>query len=195
MTTKLTTPLTIGSLIWRPPPHTVERVPGYIKGYVRRFWQQSTDHRGTIAAPGRVVTLLTREEWQRLESSEVDDYCWGVAYRIDPTYAEEVKANLDYREKNGYSIHKVEVHSNNGVINALAYIGSIENPEWVGPAPLDEMARQIHESVGPSGPNKEYLYNLAQALRDLAPAARDEHLFGLEKRVKELDGIRLVNGQ
>ncbi|KAL5455796.1 hypothetical protein PMIN07_006929 [Paraphaeosphaeria minitans] len=28
-----------GSLIWKPPPHFDERVPGYIEGYVRRFWQ------------------------------------------------------------------------------------------------------------------------------------------------------------
>ncbi|CAG8030661.1 unnamed protein product [Penicillium nalgiovense] len=28
-----------GSLIWKPPPHYDQRVPGYISGYVRRFWQ------------------------------------------------------------------------------------------------------------------------------------------------------------
>ena len=28
-----------GSLVWKPPPHVDERVPGYITGYVRRFWQ------------------------------------------------------------------------------------------------------------------------------------------------------------
>ncbi|XPS70566.1 hypothetical protein M3J09_002778 [Ascochyta lentis] len=31
-----------GSLIWKPPPHFDERVPGYIEGYVRRFWQART---------------------------------------------------------------------------------------------------------------------------------------------------------
>ncbi|KAL1311673.1 hypothetical protein AAFC00_001777 [Neodothiora populina] len=28
-----------GSLIWKPPPHFDKRVPGYILGCVRRFWQ------------------------------------------------------------------------------------------------------------------------------------------------------------
>jgi hypothetical protein len=28
-----------GSLIWKPPPHYDERVPGWVEGYVRRFWQ------------------------------------------------------------------------------------------------------------------------------------------------------------
>ncbi|KAK9657798.1 hypothetical protein V6Z96_002046 [Aspergillus fumigatus] len=31
-----------GSLIWKPPPHYDQRVPGYIDGYVRRFWQVCT---------------------------------------------------------------------------------------------------------------------------------------------------------
>ena len=39
--------------------------------------------------------------------------------------------------------------------------------------------------VGPSGKNKEYLYNLADALRDIDQD--DEHLYGLEKAVRELD--------
>jgi cation transport protein ChaC len=34
--------ITCRSLIWKPPPHYGKhhkRVPGYIEGYVRRFWQ------------------------------------------------------------------------------------------------------------------------------------------------------------
>ncbi|KAI1750987.1 hypothetical protein F4782DRAFT_507645 [Xylaria castorea] len=28
-----------GSLIWKPPPHYDRQIPGWVTGYVRRFWQ------------------------------------------------------------------------------------------------------------------------------------------------------------
>eukprot|EP00039_Didymoeca_costata_P014615 m.237979 g.237979 ORF g.237979 m.237979 type:complete len:96 (-) comp16058_c0_seq9:2584-2871(-) len=50
-----------GSLTWKPPADTSEIKSfslGYIKGWCRRFWQASVDHRGTPENPGRVVTIL-----------------------------------------------------------------------------------------------------------------------------------------
>lgn len=41
-------------------------------------------------------------------------------------------------------------------------------------------------TVGPSGANKDYLLNLAHALRIVAPAGNDQHLFELEAKVKDL---------
>lgn len=41
-------------------------------------------------------------------------------------------------------------------------------------------------SLGPSGPNSEYLLNLASALRTIAPNAYDIHLFDLEERILNL---------
>lgn len=48
-----------GSLIFKPPPLYAFRVTGTLSGFIRRFWQSSSDHRGTPHSPGRVVTLVS----------------------------------------------------------------------------------------------------------------------------------------
>ncbi|KAG0199132.1 Cation transport regulator-like protein 2 [Mortierella sp. GBA30] len=185
-----------GSLIWRPDLEYEDSKVGYIKGHVRRFWQSSTDHRGTEEAPGRVVTLIPYAEFsQRFtehdqHSSDQDDITWGVAYKIPESKVAETKAYLDHREKNGYETHFLDIYQSGNetpiVEKAIVYIGSTDNSEFAGPAPLDLIAKQIYRSYGPSGPNMDYLLNLAHALRMVAPHGNDQHLFELEAKVKEL---------
>ncbi|KAH0838806.1 hypothetical protein J3R83DRAFT_7207 [Lanmaoa asiatica] len=60
------------------------------------------------------------------------------------------------------------------------YVGRPDNPSFIGSEPLDALAAHIWISVGPSGRNKDYLYQLAESIRALAPASYDSHLFALE---------------
>lgn len=187
-----------GSLIFRPPPHVIKDSPGFLKGYVRRFAQKSHDHRGTPQNPGRVVTLIHQEDWAAF-SSAVDpfpheDIVWGIAYTIDPVHAAEVRAYLDHREKDGYTLERVDVyglidgvHETVVIPGAECYVGRNDNPSFIGSEPLGALSDIIWRSVGPSGPNKDYLYNLAAAVRALAPEAYDSHLFALEAQLRDLD--------
>lgn len=54
---------------------------------------------------------------------------------------------------------------------------------YLGEASVKEIASQIADSHGPSGPNSEYLFNLAQFMRSHFPHAKDEHLFDIEKEL------------
>jgi cation transport protein ChaC len=139
--------------------------------------------------PGRVVTLVHKEDWDVFSGSDSfpdDDIVWGVAYTIDPIYEAEVRDYLDYREKDGYTLETLNIYGivDNSekiiIYNAFCYVGRNDNPSFIGSEPIDLLARRIWQSVGPSGPNKEYLYNLAAAVKQLAPESYDSHLNALE---------------
>jgi cation transport protein ChaC len=66
------------------------------------------------------------------------------------------------------------------------YIGTPSNPYFLGPAPTTDIARQILDAVGPSGRNDEYLFQLAEAMKSIAPSVYDRHLYELELEVRRL---------
>ncbi|KAI8851373.1 ChaC, cation transport regulator 2 [Chytridium lagenaria] len=186
-----------GSLIWKVDFPIERRIAGYIKGYLRRFWQGSHDHRGTELNPGRVVTLVPEVEW-RENWREADEtahpgdeiVCWGVAYKVRKEDAEEVRRHLDFREKNGYATYVTDVfHPEQRepiVKGATIYIASTDNHAFLGPKPLIEMARQIAITSGPSGRNLDYFLNLCKAVRVIAPHQNDPHLDDLERAVRSV---------
>lgn len=160
-----------GSLVWRPAFSWVERRPAWIEGFERRFWQGSTDHRGRPGAPGRVVTLVASPGAR----------CWGRAYRLDAERAAEALAALDRRERGGYERREVELRLEGGpgpVPRGLLYFASEDNPNYLGEAPLPEIAAQVRRAEGPSGANLEYVLRLAAELREMG--AEDPHVFALE---------------
>lgn len=121
---------------------------------------------------------------------------WGMAYEIANDDIEQVKAHLDFREKNGYTQTDVLFYLGEDPttqIHLKIYIGTVDNEEYLGPAPIEDIAKQIYLSSGPSGKNVDYLLNLANAVRQLFPEDTDEHLFDLEKNVKNLQANIIVN--
>ena len=164
-----------GSLIWRPGFEFKQRRKASLRHFKRRFWQGSHDHRGTPDSPGRVVTLIPEAEQQ----------CEGVAFLIDRDILAEIFGALDHREKNGYERHFVNLELENGDrVEGVVYIARVENHAWLGHADISVIASQIHASAGPSGPNPEYLINLANALRELD--IHDDHVFAIEHHLKQL---------
>jgi cation transport protein ChaC len=161
-----------GSLIFKADFPFIERRPASIKNWMRRFWQGSHDHRGTEASPGRVVTLIP----------QAGAVCEGVAYLITP----QVFDHLDHREKNGYLRLTTDLDFEDGSsARGIVYIATEDNIAFLGPASERAIATQIAAAAGPSGSNRDYLLNLANALRELGK--NDPHVFAIEQHLTALE--------
>lgn len=113
-----------------------------------------------------------------------------MAYKVDPHDIPEVMDYLNHREKNGYTTMELLFYPSSDLKSepflTLMYIATITNPHFLGPAPIEAIAEQVVRSRGPSGCNTEYVLNLARAMRELTPSAQDDHLFALERKIKEI---------
>lgn len=149
-----------GSLIWNPEfPYLSKRVAS-LRGFGRRFWQGSVDHRGVPGSPGRVVTLI----------EESNGICEGLVFGVSLSRREDVLKSLDIREKGGYErkIMSVSLRQEPGaVVRALVYFAGSNNRNFLGPANLSSIAQQVRDASGPSGDNVEYVLNLYHALNAL----------------------------
>jgi cation transport regulator ChaC len=174
-----------GSLIFRLAIPFVERRPARLRGWTRRFWQWSTDHRGTPWKPGRVVTLTPAPE----------DCCWGIAYRLPDGDTDGILADLDIRERGGYVRMGIELELAESaeqapgrspvspqVVAGLTYQGWPGNRNYAGPAPIAEIASQVAEATGPSGANADYVRDLDAALDAFG---EDTHVSALVARLEK----------
>ncbi len=189
-----------GSLVWRPAFPYTQCQPGFVRGYSRKFWQASADHRGTPAYPGRVATLI----------EEPGAVCWGMAYRVDAARTAEVLEILDNRETGGYRRLSVDISlmpagaanaGSGGVsgvtsgaasaaasavasnampavtVEGLIYIAEADNANYLGPMSDEEIAFVVRRAQGLSGANREYVLRLHQALVDIG--TYDPHVAAL----------------
>eukprot|EP00112_Aurelia_sp_Birch-Aquarium-sp1_P008750 Seg1972.11 transcript_id=Seg1972.11/GoldUCD/mRNA.D3Y31 product="Glutathione-specific gamma-glutamylcyclotransferase 1" protein_id=Seg1972.11/GoldUCD/D3Y31 len=186
-----------GSLIWRPNFTYADRVTGYVNGFERKFWQGSTYHRGTAERPGRVVTLVEKS------NSRV----WGVAYRIQgKENIRKALGHLTTREQSlgcygtqMLTFHSTNQHHNNNssssnnTISVLVYYASPQNDCYRGYASDVEISSEIFLSSGVCGSNIEYLFRLADFMREEVPCEKDEHLYVLENLVRLRLGLSTKN--
>jgi len=78
-------------------------------------------------------------------------------------------------------------HDLPGHIECLVYIGLPDNPQFLGPQDPQALAAHIVRSRGPSGENKDYLYRLDEALKNLSDESSDDHVHDLARRCRAIE--------
>jgi len=150
-----------GSLVFKPGFPHLRAYPACVRGFIRRFWQLSSDHRGTVEAPGRVVTLVRSDDEKAV---------WGVAYDVADEHWDDVLELLDIRERHGYVRTVADLFTEAHGAAGRAVVYHAHEPQsstaFTGPEDVAVTAEVIATSRGPSGRNDEYLFSLKESLND-----------------------------
>jgi cation transport regulator ChaC len=117
-----------------------------------------------------------------------------VAYRVPAEDLDSVLPRLDHRERDGYERLEVDLMLRPGpssdlrTVRGTVYVAGPGNERYLGSASLASIAAQVVGASGPSGPNADYVVELARSLRGLG--VEDPHVFALEAEVvKQLGGV------
>ena len=136
-----------GSIIWKTGFDYERAELGFIRDRARRFWQGSSDHRGTPDAPGRVVTLVDMP----------GESCWGMAFLIPAKQVAATMVELDYREKSAKAQFKEAGRSG---ARCAVVLGADEHQ--AGEAVLKDLAAAAEERL----PQAELAARIHALLRD-----------------------------
>lgn len=173
-----------GSLMWRPGFDAAEVRKARLDGYKRAFALSSVHYRGTPELPGLVLGL----DWNPAS------HCTGMALRIPHKDANEVRNYLADRELVSRAYFEVRhqvtlLCPSTGMgpaegesVEAICYVLDRTHPQYAGGMPLAEQAAIIQVAEGPTGTNRDYLYNTVAHLRDLG--VEDAELNALELLVR-----------
>lgn len=173
-----------GSLMWKPDFDVAETRMARLHGYRRAFALISVHYRGTPEFPGLVLGL----DWNPARN------CTGMALRIGADQADEVRQYLADRELVSRAYfevqHKITLlcpdpgsgWAEGESVDAICYILDRTHPQYAGGMTLEDQAAIIREAAGPTGSNRDYLFNTVAHLKELG--VDDPELFALEQMVR-----------
>lgn len=144
-----------GSLMWRPDFEFAESRTARASGWKRAFCLgPDTRYRGNPDHPGLMLSL------------DRGGSCDGIAYRLDEDRLHETLAAIIAREP-PIPPEWIRAETENGPIDALAFVSIPDGPGYVGGLSDEEIARQIAPAVGMLGSMADYVLNTALHLHEL----------------------------
>lgn len=159
-----------GSLVWNPSIEFLERRPGAVRGWHRRFCLWSQVIRGTAERPGLALGL------------EPGGACRGVVFRLDAATAREELGILWRREMmfGSYTPRWVRAASRGETFPALTFTINRAAPHYAGRLPEARVVDILLGARGLFGSGADYLLRTVEGLQHCG--IRDAHL----ERLREL---------
>ena len=117
---------------------------------------------------------------------------WGVMFEVrGHENKRKAMGGLTQREVTlgGYDVIRTHFYprdQHSKPIEVLLFVATRRNKLYLGESSIDTMAMQIVAAKGFAGPNTEYVTKMADYIKENIPEDDDEHLFALDKRVREL---------
>lgn len=94
-----------------------------------------------------------------------EGHCQGMAFELPAEGRAQILSYLDEREQDGYERVYAPLQLPDGeMVPGLTWIAAAGNPSWREGESLDELAHLISRRQGPSGSNRDYLFNLEKIL-------------------------------
>ncbi|KAL0447608.1 UNVERIFIED_CONTAM: Gamma-glutamylcyclotransferase 2-2 [Sesamum latifolium] len=198
-----------GSLVWNPGFEFDEKVIGFVKDYRRVFDLACIDHRGTPEHPARTCTLEQEEGavcWGAAYcvrgGPEKEKAAMAYLERRECEYDQKTlvdffKVSCAFSSLSAFLTFSIVVDNSKegepeqplltGVIVFTSTPDRISNKYYLGPAPLEDMARQIATAFGPCGNNRDYLFLLEKAMFDIGH--EDDYVIELANEVRKVLGV------
>ncbi|TDR93611.1 gamma-glutamylcyclotransferase [Enterovirga rhinocerotis] len=161
-----------GSLMWRPGFDHVEQHRASLHGYHRSLCIFSHVHRGTPEAPGLVLGL------------DRGGRCRGLAFRVEAGHREATLAYLREREQATavYLERLVRIRLDDGRdVRAVTYVADRRHAQYAGRLPFEDLIRLVHQGVGMSGANPDYVRSTHARLIELGVS--DPILAGIAEKL------------
>ncbi|XP_078433883.1 gamma-glutamylcyclotransferase 2-2-like isoform X2 [Wolffia australiana] len=149
------------SLVWNPGFEFDESIVGFIEDHKQAFTVACIYHRGTPENPARTLNLERSEGSICMDSTS---FAIGVS-RTALKYLE--KRVCEYNLKAYVDFYVEENPLKPAVTDVTVFISTPDkevDKYYLGPAPVEEMARQIAMSSEPCGNSRDYLFSLQKAL-------------------------------
>jgi cation transport protein ChaC len=164
-----------GSLIWDPRFEPLETRDATLEAHRRSFCFWTTMGRGTPEKPGLGLAIVPG-------GGPVQ----GLAYKLDPTSADDVLEALWLREMRSgvYHAEWKQIETPGGDVHAIVYIANDDHPNYAGDLALEDQARIMAKAKGENGRSYEYLGNLVKEFHRLGIA--DEHHCAVYDRIMEI---------